>query len=186
LKTSWQVREARRVIEGGGIVAHPTEAVYGLGCDPLNSEAVLRLLEIKQRPLEAGLILVGARYEHVKPFIGKVGKEALARVRKTWPGPHTWLLPASPAVPSWIRGAHDTVALRVTAHPVAAALCDAVGGALVSSSANLHGQRPARSALETSLRLGGDVDFILAGSVGPLSRPTPIRDAASGRVIRPA
>lgn len=182
----WRLQQARWHIEGGGIVAYPTEAVYGLGCDPLDGEAVLRLLRLKQRPLEAGLILIGARFEHVEAYIGDVERRVLTRVRRDWPGPHTWLLPASQAVPSWIRGAHETVALRVTAHPAAAALCEAVGGALVSTSANVHGHPAACSALQLRLRFGAELDFILSGSVGPLSRPTPIRDAVSGRVVRPA
>lgn len=147
---------------------------------------MLQLLRLKQRPLALGLILIGARFEHIEPFIGEIDRRALARVQRSWPGPYTWLLPASKAVPTWIRGAHDSVALRVTAHPLAAALCETVGGALVSTSANVHGHPAARSALQLRLHLGAGIDFILSGSTGGLARPTPIRDAVSGRVIRPA
>lgn len=183
----WQLTQAKRCIEAGGIVAYPTEAVYGLGCDPLDAQAVLRLLRIKRRKLEQGLILIGSRFEHVAPFIGAIGQRALERVRRSWPGPHTWLLPAAPAVPPWIRGAHTSVALRVTAHPLAAALCETVGGAIVSTSANRHGQPPARSALQLRLGLlGPEIDFILAGTTGSALRPTAIRDALSGQTIRSA
>ncbi len=180
----WRLAQARRCIEAGGIVAYPTEAVYGLGCDPLDAQAVLRLLRIKRRALEQGLIVIGAHFEHIAPFIGAVERRALARARRSWPGPHTWLLPAAPTVPPWVRGAHASIALRITAHPTAAALCEAVGGAIVSTSANVHGQPPARSALQVRLQLGDEVDFILTGTTGNSARPTPIRDALSGQTIR--
>lgn len=182
--SGWRLRQAVRRLDGGGIVAYPTEAVFGLGCDPFNLDAVLRLLRIKQRPPGMGLILIGARFEHVEPFIGVIDRARLARVRRSWPGPHTWLLPASPWVPSWIRGDHESVALRVTAHPIAAALCDAFGGALVSTSANRHGQAPAVTALDIRLHLGNDVDLVVSGVTGGMARPTAIREALSGRVVR--
>lgn len=182
----WRLREAARCIDGGGIVAYPTEAVYGLGCDPYNAAAAVRLLELKQRPIDQGLILIGARKRHIAPFVASLGKSMRARIDKTWPGPYTWLLPAAPDTPYWIRGDHQTVAVRITAHPIAAALCDAVGGALVSTSANRHGRAPARSALQARLQFGGHIDCIVCGAVGPQRRPTEIRDATSGRIVRPA
>ncbi len=184
MASHWRLRQAARRLNGGGIVAYPTEAVYGLGCDPFNLDAVLRLLRVKQRPPGMGLILIGARFEQVAPFIGKIDRARLARVRRSWPGPHTWLLPASGLVPPWIRGAHESVALRVTAHPIAAALCEAFDGALVSTSANRHGLPPAASALDIRLRLGNEVDLVVPGETGGLARPTGIRDALSGRVVR--
>jgi L-threonylcarbamoyladenylate synthase len=182
----WRLRQAARFIRGGGIVAYPTEAVYGLGCDPFDGEAALRILALKGRRLEQGLIVIGAELAHIEDFIGAVGRAALDRALSSWPGPHTWLLPASAAVPPWIRGAHPDVALRLTAHPVAAALCREAGGALVSTSANRHGQAPARSALATRLRFGEDIDFVLDGATDAARGPTEIRDAVTGRVIRPA
>jgi L-threonylcarbamoyladenylate synthase len=184
MTSRWRLKEAARCLQGGGIVAYPTEAIYGLGCDPLNLEAVLRLLRLKQRPPGMGLILIGAHYAQVEPFIGAIERAKLARARRTWPGPFTWLLPASPAVPPWIRGAYATVALRVTAHPVAAALCDAFGGALVSTSANRHGQTPARSALGVRLGFGDDIDLVVSGDTGGLQQPTAIRDAVTGEAVR--
>lgn len=185
MASGWRLGQAARRLDGGGIVAYPTEAVYGLGCDPFDFDAVLRLLRLKERPLAMGLILIGASFAHVEPFIGPIDRVKLARVRRTWPGPHTWLLPASPATPPWIRGAHATVALRVTAHPVAAALCDAFGGALVSTSANRHGQSAVHSALGVRLRFGDEIDLIVGGNTGGMRQPTAIRDAATGRGMRP-
>lgn len=185
---SWRLQLARRHIDAGGIVAYPTEAVWGLGCDPHRPEAIARLLELKRRPPSLGLILIGASYEQLAPYIelARIRPAALARVRRSWPGPNTWLLPASPAVPPWIRGDHHSVALRVTAHPEAAGLCAAVGHAIVSTSANVHGRRAPRTLLELRLGLGTQVDYILPGATGGADRPTVIRDALSGRTIRPA
>jgi len=181
----WQLRLAARSIRAGGVIAYPTEAVYGLGCDPLDGEAVFRLLNIKQRSLAQGLILIGADFSQLAPYVGPVPAPVMKRVRATWPGPVTWLLPAAPALPYWLRSAHKTIAVRVTAHPLAAALCRAAGHALVSTSANRHHQPPARTCLQVERRLGGELDYVLHGAVGPRRRASEIRDALSGRVVRP-
>lgn len=164
------------------MVACPTEAVYGLSCDPLNLHAVMHLLQLKQRPVEKGLILLASDMDQLRPFASLEG-EQMEQVRTSWPGPVTWLLPARPDLPYWINGGRDTVACRVTAHPLAAALCRAAGHALVSTSANLAGRPPARSALQVRLRCPG-TDAILCGSLGELKRPTPILDARTGQVLR--
>jgi L-threonylcarbamoyladenylate synthase len=182
---AWQLRTAVDCIRTGGVIAYPTEAVYGLGCDPLDGDAVFRLLDIKQRPLAQGLILIGADYAQLAPYIGTVSAPILRRVRAAWPGPVTWLLPAAPALPYWLRGAHTTIAVRVTAHPLAAALCRATGHALVSTSANRHGHPAARNVLQVERHLGTELDYVLNGKVGPQKRPSEIRDALTGRVVRP-
>ncbi len=173
-------------LRSGGVVAYPTEAVFGLGCDPCNPQAVERLFALKQRPPERGVLLIGAEFDHVAPYIdfAAVPAEALARVQASWPGPHTWVLPRAADVPVWISGGHPGIALRVTAHPVAAALCRAYGGALVSTSANRHGETPARSAAGVRAAFGRTLDAVIDGPLGGLERPTPIRDAISGEVLR--
>ena len=182
----WHLNEAVRTVRGGGILAYPTEAVYGLGCDPDDVRAVMRLLAIKQRSLEQGLILIASDMAQLNPYIGSLESTMLRRVEATWPGPVTWLVPAKPRTPIWLRGRHDSIAVRVTAHPLAAALCTALGQALVSTSANRHGRPPARTALQVHRRLGDVIDLVISGATGPQSRPTEIRDARNGRVVRPA
>jgi len=174
---------AARVLHAGGVVAYPTEAVYGLGCDPLNRNAVDYLLAIKQRPVAKGLILIASHFDQLRPFVQAPAPEVQIRLDESWPGPVTWLLPANPATPRWIRGEHTSVAVRVTAHPLASALCETFGGAIVSTSANPAGRPPARTALQARIRCPG-VDLIVPGATGPLARPTPIRDAISGKVLR--
>lgn len=178
------VRYAARVLAAGGVVAYPTEAVYGLGCDPRDFDAVARLLALKRRPARKGVILIAASLAQLEPWILPLDAAARARIGDGWPGPHTWLVPCRAQVPRWLRGAHDTLAVRVTAHPLAAALCRAFGGAIVSTSANRAGRPPARSALAVRARLGGEVDCVLNGALGGAARPTEIRDLATGALVR--
>ena len=169
------------LLRRGGIVAYATESVYGLGCDPGNRDAVMRLLRIKHRTPAKGLILIAADIEQLMPWV----EEIPARVRATWPGAHTWLVKPRPGVPYWITGRHTRIAVRVTAVASVRALCLAAGMALVSTSANRSGQVPARSYREVLRRFGSEVDFVLPGRVDGHRQPTSITDADSGKIIRP-
>ncbi|MEJ2692195.1 MAG: L-threonylcarbamoyladenylate synthase [Candidatus Thiodiazotropha sp.] len=178
------MRLAADRLRRGGVVAYPTESVFGLGCNPLNKRAVMRLLAIKHRDPGKGVILISHDFEQLRDFVAKVPSERLAAVLAQWPGPTTWLLPAAPWVPDWLTGEHETLAMRVTAHPIAAALCRAAGMALVSTSANLSGRPPARTPLQVRARCEGNLDMVLHGQTGGLARPTRIRDALNDRWIR--
>ncbi len=180
----WHLRQAARHFWLGGLIAYPTEAVYGLGCDPLNRDAVQRLLQLKQRPVEKGLILIASDPDQLRPFIAEPSAEIMAPVLATWPGPATWLLPAAPRTPQWLTGRHNSIAVRVTAHPLAAGLCRSCNSALVSTSANLSGRPPIKHPLALHKQFQRQIDFILHGRLGRLKQPTPIRDAMSGRIVR--
>jgi L-threonylcarbamoyladenylate synthase len=177
---------AATLLRGGGVLAYPTEAVYGLGCDPHDRAAFERVFALKQRPSTQGVLLIGADFAQIERYIdlAKVPEAVLAQVRASWPGPHTWIFPRSAAVPDWVAGAHAGIALRVTAHAPAAALCRAFGGALVSTSANPHGSPPARSAPAVEAYFGDALEGLLDAPLGEQSRPTTIRDALSGAIIR--
>jgi len=179
-----QINEAVRILQQGGVIAYPTEAVYGLGCDPNNHQAVERLLAIKQRSQDKGLILIAAEFQQLAPFLAEIDMALKEKILATWPGPITWLWPANPAVSSLLRGKHDTIAVRVTAHPVAAELCRVFGGALISTSANLSGKSPARTAEEVQAQFKHQLDYVLKGKVGGRAKPSEIRDALSGEVLR--
>ncbi|NJN45414.1 MAG: tRNA threonylcarbamoyladenosine biosynthesis protein RimN [Candidatus Competibacteraceae bacterium] len=179
----FQERRLRHVLEAGGLIAYPTEAVFGLGCDPYNETAVEQVLAVKQRPWNKGLILIAAAFDQLVPFVNPLSDPQRAQVESTWPGPVTWLLPVRPEVPFWLCGEHDTLAVRVTAHPLAAALCRAWGGALVSTSANFSGRSPARTALAVRKQLGRQVDYIIPGATGGARKPTEIR-SLDGRIVR--
>lgn len=186
MAASPQIAEAVSVLHRGGVIAYPTEAVWGLGCDPFDEAAVLRLLALKHRDVAKGLILVAA---DVAQFEGLVDWDALPRdrhdaVQASWPGPHTWIVPATARVPRWITGAHDGVAVRVSAHPVVVALCKGFGGAIVSTSANRAGAPAPRAASEFDDAIRSGIDAMVAGETSGLARPTPIRDARTGDALR--
>lgn len=173
------------MLRHGGLIAYPTEAVWGLGCDPANGAAVRRLLALKQRPMAKGLILVAASIEQLAPLVESLAPALRQRLEASWPGPVTWLLPdPDDRVPRWIKGQHPQVAVRVSDHPLVAALCRAWGGPLVSSSANRAGRLPARTLAEVRRALGGDVDYLLPGATGGLDRPTEIRDLQTLQILR--
>lgn len=177
-------------LRAGAVIAYPTEGVWGLGCDPFDEVAVHRLLAIKQRPVEKGMILIAGDVAQLDAIVDwdRLPPERAVAVRATWPGAHTWVVPASAQVPAWITGNHDSVAVRVSAYPPVVALCAAFGGPLVSTSANLADAPAARlrAALDPALlaRLDGDLDGVLDGETGGLDQPTPIRDARSGVTLR--
>lgn len=184
MPTRLQLDLACHALAAGGVVAYPTEAVWGLGCEPLNQHACRRVMSLKQRPGAKGFILIASEFAQVAPFLAQVPKAKLRRALDSWPGPLTWLLPAAAWVPPHLTGGRDTLAVRVTAHPVAAALCAAYGGPVVSTSANVSGRAPARTALQVLRRFGPSVDYVVPGAVGGRRKPTPIRDLATGRVVR--
>jgi L-threonylcarbamoyladenylate synthase len=180
-----QLRLAARLVCGGGVIAYPTEAVFGLGCNPRDAAAVSRLLAIKGRAPTKGLILIAATLEQLLPFTAPLPPQRASEIRAGWPSPTTWVVPARPGVPSWLSGGRSTVAVRVTAHPAAAALCLACRSALISTSANRSGAPPARTGLAVRRSLRDSIDYLLPGRCGPGRRPSRIVDALSGTILRP-
>ena len=170
-----------RHLHSGGLLAYATESCYGLGCDPRHPGAVRRLLAVKRRPRSKGLILVSDRLSRLEAFLQKITPEIRAGVECYWPGPVSLLLPAR--APRGLTGAHAKLAVRVTAHPDAARLCHHLQMALVSTSANVSGARPATTEAECR-RLFGACAWVLPGKVGARKRPSTLIDYASGRVLR--
>ena len=183
--TPFGLRRAALLLRAGAIVSYPTEAVFGLGCDPLNPRAVEQLLALKGRAAAKGFILIGADYAQLAPFVSNPDSNLMRRVMQSWPGPHTWVFDAAAAAPWWLTGGRDTIAVRVTAHPAAVSLCRSFGGALISTSANRSGLPPARSPLGVRRQFAAGVALILHDTLGGLAHPTSIRDARSGVTLRP-
>lgn len=171
-------------LRAGGVVAYPTEAVYGLGCDPRDAAALERILALKGRPDSLGLILIASEFSQLAPFLAPLPPELEARATATWPGPVTWIWPCVPGLPAVLTGGRDTLAARVTAHAGAAALCHAFGGAVVSTSANRHGEPPARDAAAVRAAFPVGLDAVIDGPCGGHARPTEIRDVRTGAVLR--
>ncbi|WP_231491922.1 L-threonylcarbamoyladenylate synthase [Microbulbifer sp. HZ11] len=180
----FSLASAARILAAGGVIAHPTESVWGLACDPNNPEAVARLVGLKNRPLEKGLILVSGDVDHFSGLLHNLSGDQRARIDATWPGPVTWLVPHFDQVPPWVTGIHHSVALRHTSHRFTAALSRAFGGPIVSTSANPAGCQPARHKFQVLRYFGNDLDFVGGGSTGGRASPSEIRDAASGRIVR--
>jgi len=178
------LRRAARLLHAGGVIAYPSEGVFGLGCLPDDPEAVLRLLDIKKRDPSLGLILIAANAAQLDGWIRLPdGENSLASSAEH---PVTWIVPAADGVPEWVRGVHDGIAVRITAHAVAAALCEAAGSPLVSTSANTAGRPPARNAWVVRRQFRHLVDFIVPGRCGPARGPSELRDLESGAVLRAA
>lgn len=174
----------RAHLKRGGVLAYATESCYGLGCDPRNYRAVRRLLRLKGRPQGKGLILISGKLSQLEPYLAPLDDAAREQLAREWPGPVSFLVPAAPRTPAWLTGGRSKIAVRVTAHPDAAALCDALGMALVSTSANRSGLKPARTHIEC-LRSFGSGARVVRGRVGRRRRPSTIRDLETGRIIRP-
>lgn len=179
-----RIRRIAQKLHQGAVIAYPTEAVWGLGCDPANPAAVERILELKGRPVSKGLILVAASIDQFAPVLAHLNPAQRRTLEAAWPGPVTWIVPDGGLIPRWIRGDHSAVAMRVSAHPVVAGLCRAFGGPIVSTSANRAGMREARDATTVHRQFGPAVDAIAPGRVGKSARPSEIRDLLTGVVLR--
>ncbi|MCB1866571.1 MAG: Sua5/YciO/YrdC/YwlC family protein [Chromatiales bacterium] len=178
------LRLAARALAAGGVIACPTEAVWGLSCDPLNPDAVDRLLAVKGRDPARGFILAAGTRAALAPFMAPLLDAAREAIDASWPGPVTWIVPAAAGVPEWLRGTNAGIAVRHSAHPAVAALTAAFGGAIVSTSANPSGRAPARTPLALRRYFGGRLDYILPGALGGNREPSRIYDALTGARLR--
>jgi L-threonylcarbamoyladenylate synthase len=178
------LRKTAHVLHNGGVIAYPTEGVFGLGCLPDDVAAVGRILSIKQRDPAMGLVLIVSDLSQVADWVALPDK--LPPLESSPDRPITWILPATDAAPYWIQGDHSGLAVRLTAHPVARSLCEAAGSALVSTSANMHGRRATRNRHVLRREFGALVDYVVPGDCGPATGASEIRDLTTGRVLRTA
>ena len=175
---------AAEVMRKGGVIAYATEGVIGLGCDPANDFALLRLLDIKQRPYQKGLILIASEVAQLEPWVDFSMVDDLNSLLNSWPGPETWIVPKHPGISRLVSGTHSSIAVRVTEHPQVIKLCDSFGGAIISTSANLAGHPTKTSLFEVRQQLGNRVDHYLGGEVLEPGKPSRIRDAITGKTLR--
>ncbi len=176
------VEEARPMLERGGILAYPTEAVYGLGCDPFNQTAIESIHALKGREADKGFIVLIAEWKQLFPLIAPVSEKQLATVRATWPGFVTWVFPREPSLPEWISGKKNSIAIRMSAHPIAQAL--SASAPIISTSANLSGHPPATTIEQLLHQFPTGIDALVQGTLGGLNQPSPIYDVLSGKQLR--
>lgn len=176
-----ELLQAADCVKAGAVIAYPTEAVWGLGCDPKNDAAIQQILKLKDRPWQKGLVVVAASLEQLADMLEPLSEQDLAQVMATWPGPVSWVLPCKSSVSKYLRGEHNSLAVRVTAHPLVKALCE-LTGPLVSTSANPAGLEPARSQAEVEAYFADTLDFMLPGELGGRAQPSEIRTLTGDRL----
>lgn len=179
------INEAIRLLQAEQVIAYPTESIYGLGCDPDSEAAVKQLLHLKHRSITKGLILIAGTYAQLQPYINEnaLTETQKAAVMTTWPGAVTWVFPKNKTTPTYLTGKFDTLAVRVTQHPVVKVLCAHYGKPLVSTSANCSGDTPCRSP-EHVAECFGEIFPIVEGCLGENAQPSQIRDSRTGKIIR--
>jgi len=180
----WPIYQASHILKASGVIAYPTETVWGLGCDPFNQAALERVIQIKRRDAHKGLILVAADISQFEFLLHDLGPELIEKMKQSWPGAVTWLVPHQNRVHPLVHGQFATVAIRVSSHPMVQQLCAEFGGPIVSTSANFSGKPTVSSAIQARTVLGPYLDFILPGPVGLAKSPSRIIDVKTGRVIR--
>ena len=174
---------AVKIIKTQGVIAYPTEGVWGLGCDPFSYSAVEKLLNLKKRSVAQGLLLVATHIGQFDPFLKGLERKHYDELDRTWPGPITYLVPDNGFAPRWVVGEHQTLGLRISDHPVIKALCS-LTGPLVSTSANITGSPPMKSAEEIKEVFSEEIDYVLFGELGKLGRPTEIKNIVTGEILR--
>jgi L-threonylcarbamoyladenylate synthase len=170
----------------GGVIAYPTEAVFGLGCDPDNPQAIRKLLAIKDRPEEKGLILLAGDFTQLLPYldISQLSQAQTKTILSRWPNGITQILPANPDISPLLTGCYNSIAVRITDHPDVVALCQRANRAIVSTSANLTGQPPAKTWQQVQEQLADKVDFVLKSETLGYSKPSQIIDGLTGEILR--
>ena len=178
-----EIKKIHQILVNGGVIAYPTESVFGLGCDPSNEQAIAKILKIKKRTLEMGLVLLTPSIEIVSDWVNMNNKQ-LKVFSSPSPRPTTYIVPASNSAPKWLT-VKNTLAIRLSNDLFIKSICGMLGLPIISTSANLHGEQPCRSANEVEKIMGSQLDYIVFKNTGPFNNPSTIVDLSSGKTIRP-
>lgn len=181
------IHQAVQQLQYGEVIAYPTEAVWGLGCDPYQQSAFLKILALKQRPIEKGVILLASDIQQISFLLDNLNYQQYQKVISSWHNTQseqatTWLFPTHPKIPSWITGQYQQVAVRVSHHPICQQLCQQFDGFIVSTSANPTGLTPAQTK-EQVREYFPDI-HIVNGNLGDSIRPSRIIDVITGQILR--
>ena len=183
MASAFAIRYASHQIQQGGVIAYPTETVYGLGCDPLNADAINTLCQLKQRDINKGLILLSSSLELLEDYIQPLNQQDQQKIAKVQQ-PTSWIVDKSATTPDWLTGKHDTIVIRITSHPVVKKLCRHLGYPLVSSSANTRGNKPALNALQLRRYFHNELDALIISSETSSGQPSTIRRLHDDHMIR--
>jgi L-threonylcarbamoyladenylate synthase len=182
----WLLNKYAVNIKKGAVFAYPTDTIWGLGCHPESQQAVSRILSVKKRPFDKGMILLSNCIDYCQHFIDQdYFQNHFSEISIAEKSPTTWLLPASPCCPKWLTGNNKTVAVRLTDLSHIQILCDRLGLPLISTSANISGRKPALNSLQIQRQFANSVDFIIAGITSGSQHASRIIDKRSGEIIRP-
>lgn len=185
LLSSEQLHDAVTAVQDGHLIAYPTEAVFGFGCNPYNDLAIKKILTIKKRSAAKGLIVVAANFLQLKNLIASnIPRRILERALQTWPGPYTWLFPPKKNISYLLTGEFATIAVRVSAHPTIQQLCIALDSPIVSTSANISGEPSLKEYKLVCNKFSGIIDYICPGAITGITKPTIIRDLMTGETVR--
>lgn len=179
----WAFNRFSHAVSRGAVFGYPTDTIWGFGCHPLIAQSVMRILRIKQRPVDKGVILLSSRLEYCRAYID-ASPDLLESIQNPIEPPTTWLLPASERCPVWLRGANPTIAVRITRHPLMQLLCDRLESPVVSTSANRAGAAPARNTIQMHRQFAAELDFIVSGFAAGSGRPSEIKSPLSGETLR--
>ena len=183
LPTPQNINQAAEIVKNGGLIAYPTETVYGLGADPYNAEAIQKIFIAKGRAEDKGIILLIRGVDDLSTLVRAVSPTAQMLIDAFWPGPLTLVFRANPDLSPALLGGRDTVALRHSSSPIATRLLTALGGPLTSTSANRSTEPPGRSASEVQNALGEHLDLILDGGPSDSTTPSTLVDVSTDRAI---
>lgn len=164
---------AKQTLLNDGVICYPTEAVWGIGCHPNSSKAFEKILRIKNRPDDKGVILIASTLAQLIPYID-IDTNTKQQLAAIWPGFITCLLPKSPSCPSYLSGKYDNLAVRLTTHPTVTELCQAINSPLVSTSANISGEAAIKDLNEAKRLFGTQIDYYVDAPLGGEAKPSRI------------
>lgn len=179
--SSPHIQQAVTSLEAGGVIAYPTEGVWGLGCIWTNELAIKEILRLKQRPLEKGMIVLCSQLSDIDEFLLPLTVQDIAQIEQYYPHPVTWVLPCKLIVSDSVRGQHQSIAVRFSRHPQVQALCAEVGP-IISTSANPTGEAAAMTEEKVRQYFQNQLSYILPGELGGYLTPSEIRTLDGQRV----
>lgn len=181
----WLINRFGKAVQRGAVFAYPTDTIWGFGCHPLHAPAVHRILDIKQRPVNKGLILLASELSYLQPYLSNnLNNKEIHQLESITEQPTTWLVGASKDCPIWLRGQFPTIAVRLTSHPFVQRLCDAIKAPIISTSANRSGCPTIRNAIQARRQFGAELDYIVEGFRSGGKKASKIKSLAGNQIIR--